>query len=249
MATANDIPTDLALEIGDDLDPRKFLATAKEFFALVDSIAGETATFEWRVKVRDGSNILALFPARNALPEDAQRVLDRFDMAVRSLVSGEINVAILSDAALEHARKLSDLSKVKDGVLPMRIWVSRSPILYGPDVGDSIRKETRPTYWDYGTIEGTLSAIQDSSGGLELRVKDPIWRRAIKCFLPESMLDESIRLFGQRVELFGEIHYRKDDTPDSIRINKITRLPDDDDLPTIDEVRGLFVSDLKAATG
>ena len=134
---------------------------------------------------------------------------------------------------------------MKDGIVPMCIWVRRDPIIFGPDVGDFIREETKPAYWDYGSVEGTLNAIQDSVGGLELRVRDPLWQRAIKCFVPEKMLDEAMRMFRMRVELFGEIHYRKDETPESIRVERLDRLEDDSDLPNIEEFAGFCLTALR----
>jgi hypothetical protein len=62
MANKDDIPTDLALEIGDDLEPRRFVAACREFFGLNDELAQvpQDESVNWRVKVREGSNIIAL---------------------------------------------------------------------------------------------------------------------------------------------------------------------------------------------
>ncbi len=245
MATAQDIPTDLALEIGADLDPKRFVAAAREFFAYVESVAAVTngaARMDWRVKVREGSSILALTPGPSVLHSDALSAYARVDAATKALVSGDLSTALLEDAALDHARKLSDLAMGKEGTVPMRIWVCRMPILFGPDVGNFIREETKPAYHDFGSIEGVLNAIQDGRGGLELRVRDQMWPRPVQCYLPEDMLADAMTFFRKRVELFGEIHYRKDDTPDSIRVERLEPLPSDDELPSIDDVRGLFAA-------
>jgi hypothetical protein len=245
MATADDIPTDLALEIGADLDPKRFVAAAREFFAYVESAAalpGASTRLDWRVKVREGSSILALSPAPSVLQAEATAAYARVEAATKALVAGDFSATALEDATLEHARKLSDLAVAKDGAVPMQVWVCRRPILFGPDVGNFIREETKPAYHDFGSIEGTLNAIQDASGGLELRVKDLLWPRPVRCSLPEEMLPDAISHFRRRVELFGEIHYRKDDTPESIRVERLDPLPSDDDLPSIDDVRGLLAA-------
>lgn len=165
---------------------------------------------------------------------------------IRKPADGETKDSAAPFLGLEHARKLSDLSNAKNGIIPMDVWVYRTPILFGPDVGEFLREETKPAYWDYGSVEGTLDAIQDEAGGLELRIRDPLWKRAITCFFPEEMLGEAMRLFRQRVELFGEIRYGKDDTPESIRVNRLERLPDDDELPSIEEVQGLLSGGMAA---
>ncbi len=245
MATAQDIPTDLALEIGADLDPTRFLAAARTFFAFVDSLAAAPTNdtrIEWRVTVRSASTILALSPAPGVLDADAGAAYARIDAATRALAAGDLAHATLSEATLDHARKLADVAVGRDGVVPIRVWVCRQPILLGPEVGDTIREETRPAYRDFGSIEGTLTAIQDGKGGLELRVRDPMWHRPVHCFLPETMLAEAMGHFRKRVELFGEIHYRKDDAPDSIRVERFAPLEPDEMLPSIDDVRGLFAA-------
>lgn len=239
MATARDIPTDLALEIEEDLDPERFIGVAREFFALIGEI--ERATGEeppsWRVKVREGSNILALAPNPDMSVEAASLSIAATKQAVQALVYHDPKLLDFPDTVLDRAMKLSDMSK---GSVSLRIWIQHEPLSFGPDIGGYIREESRATYSDYGSVEGTLSAIQDGRGGLEIRVKDPLWRRPIKCFLPERMLDDAIGHFRRRVELFGTIRYRKDDTPDSIRVDRLEPMPDDSDLPSINEMQGLF---------
>ena len=96
MATVDEIPTDLALEIGVDLDPKRFVAAAREFFALVEKVVSPAEApyrVEWSVKLREGSNILALAPTPSALSADAAIALVRVDGAVRALVSGDFAAA------------------------------------------------------------------------------------------------------------------------------------------------------------
>ncbi len=243
MAMADDMTSDIALEIGADLDPGRFVAVARAFFGLVEAVTAvghAGRPLAWHVRVREGSNILALDPAPSVSPAEATAAIDRIDSAVRALVSGDLAETLLDEEALDNARKLSDLATVKGGATPMRLWVRRSSFNFGPDIGEVIRDETKPAYRDFGSIEGTLNAIQDGAGGLELRIRDPLWRRAIKCSVPEEMLDAAMQYFRQRVEVFGEIYYRNDDTPHSIRVHRLVHLPNDDDLPSIEDVRGLL---------
>lgn len=245
MATANDIPSDLALEIGADLAPKRFLAAAREFFSLVDSVTESDQRRKWRVKVREGSNILALAPTDDFLPHDLTKTFDKVEDTVRALVAQDFDDIDLSDDTLDHARKLSEIANDSSHPVPVRVWVRKKPIIYGRDVGQFIREEMATAYWDFGSVEGALSAIQDSSGGLQLQIRDSLWTRRIKCYLPENLLEEAMRLFRKRVEMTGEIHYRKDNSPQAIRVRTLTKLPDDSDLPDIDDIRGLFGNEPK----
>ncbi len=95
-------------------------------------------------------------------------------------------------------------------------------------------------YYDYGTVEGRLEAIPDSSGSLRIQVRDFLYTRAINCAVPEQMIDAVLGSFRRRVEIEGMIHYRKNGTPISIEVRVINVLPEDDDLPTADRVRGIM---------
>lgn len=97
-------------------------------------------------------------------------------------------------------------------------------------------------YYDVGTIEGRLEAIMDSSGVLKIRVRDFLYPRAISCIVPERMIDCVLSSFRRRVEIEGRIHYRRDGTPISIEAQVIDVLPEDDELPTAHDVRGIMAS-------
>ena len=48
--------------------------------------------------------------------------------------------------------------------------------------------------------------------------------------------------FRRRVELNGKIHYRRDGTPLSIEASELDILPEDDELPSAADVRGILAS-------
>lgn len=95
-------------------------------------------------------------------------------------------------------------------------------------------------YFDFGTIEGRLEAIQDSSGALKIKVRDFLYQSPITCLVPENMIDHVFNSFRKRVEIEGRIHYRKNGTPISIEATLIEILPEDDELPTATDVKGIM---------
>lgn len=245
MATKDQIPTPLALEIGDDLEPRRFVAACKEFFGLTDELAnfheGEKSATPWRVKVREGSNIVALDIGvannNNVLSATLARVYE----GANALAVGDMTSPLLSEKAIAHAKRLSDLTKVGKHVVPMRLWIAHRPISYGPEIGEIIRQDESSTYEDFGTIEGVLRAISDQAGGLEIRVHDKMWPRPIPCRVSDEQVGEAMGAFRQRVEVSGMIHYNRNGRPTSIRMDALSMLPDDAVLPTALDVRGLFI--------
>ncbi len=244
MASPDQIPTDLTLEIGGDVSPDRFLAAVKAFFGYVDEVghmlAPDRGALAWIVRVRDGSSLIGVEPVSGAPIEAVKAVYTRVYSAVAKLADRDIEEAGLSEGALRHLRALSDLTQAdKNQPTPVRIWVERKPISLVREIGETIREDWRIDYHDVGTVEGRLEAIQDH-GGLELRIRDSALRLTVKCYVPENMLPLAFAQFRKRVEVSGLVHYRRNGTPVSIEASAIDPLPDDDDLPTPEEVRGIL---------
>lgn len=242
MATPDQIPTDLTLEIDADVTPEEFMAAARAFFGSVDEIARALAPEgiipKWRVQVREGSNLLAVEPQPTAPPAIVEAVYARMDEAVRSLASGDLHGARVPEAALRHLKTLSELTERKRPV-PLRLWVKREPMALNPEIARVIREDWRTDYKDFGTIEGRLTAIQEQ-GTLQLLLKDEWLSQTVRCYVPEDMLPEAFAAFRRRVEISGMIHYRRNGTPISVEVDGIEPLPNDEDLPSAEDVRGLL---------
>jgi hypothetical protein len=89
VATPEEIPTDLTLEIGDDLPPERFMAAARAFFGYVQELSqaavpdGQPA--RWIVHVREGSTLLGLTPNPGVPPEVARIVYERAERGLTHL--------------------------------------------------------------------------------------------------------------------------------------------------------------------
>jgi hypothetical protein len=149
----------------------------------------------------------------------------------------------LPEAALKHLRTLSEMTEAgpnKVAPIPIRVWVERKPISLQPAIASAIREESRADYNDYGTIEGRLESIQETYGSLQFFIRDALLRQRVRCYFPEELLPSVFDTFRKRVEVSGVIHYRKNGTPVSIDAEQIIALPDDGELPTAEDVRGIL---------
>jgi hypothetical protein len=242
-ATPDIIPTDLTLEIGDDLPPDRFLAAVRAFFGYVQEIeAGlDGDALGWTVRVREGSALIAIDPAPAAPPELVESVYTLAEHGIRDVANGQIDKANLSESALRHLKVLSELTVARqDRIVPMQVWVRRRPISLTPRIRDVIREDRRADYNDFGTVEGRLETIQDRDGSLLMHIRDRMFRQKIRCYFPEEMLPDVFDKFRRRVEISGVIHYRHNGVPISIEAAVIDALPDDDELPTAEDVRGIL---------
>lgn len=243
MATADQIPSDLTLEIDANVTPEQFVAAARAFFGYVDevarSLAPDGAAPKWKVMLREGSNLLAVEPALSALPAIVQAVYSRADEGVRQLAEGNLQASRLPESALKHLKALSELTEAKGNPVPLRFWVRRQPVQVNQEIGRVIREDWRADYKDYGTVEGRLTAIQEQ-GTLQLLLKDEWLKQTIRCYVPEDQLSDAFANFRRRVEVSGVIHYRRNGTPISVEVEAIDPLPDDSELPSSNDVRGLL---------
>ncbi len=245
MATPDQIPTDLTLEIDANVTPEQFMAAARAFFGYVDEVARGVAPGgaapKWKVMLREGSNLLAVEPAPSAVPAVVQAFYLRADEGIRQLAEGNLQASRLPEPALKHLKTLSELTEARGNPVPLRFWVKRQPVQVNQEIGRVIREDWRADYKDYGTVEGRLTAIQEQ-GTLQLLLKDEWLKQTIRCYVPEDQLPDAFANFRRRVEVSGVIHYRRNGTPISVEVEVIEPLPEDSELPSANDVRGLLAA-------
>jgi len=246
-ATPDQIPTNLTLEIGENLSPERFIATARAFFGYVHELAEllvpQGEHLNWTVKVKEGSALLAVDPTPSAPKELVRLIYARAESGIRHLINRDIENAGLPEPALRHLRTLAEMTEAgpnKAAPVPIRFWIERKPISLEPAIASVIREEWRADYNDYGTIEGRLEAIQESRGTLQFFIRDALLHLRVRCYFPEDLLPGVFDKFRKRVEASGIIHYRKNGVPISIEAEQIIGLPDDSELPTAEDVRGIL---------
>lgn len=249
MAKPDEIPTDLALEVGAHLDPKRFIDVARHFFGYIEEITNSLSGVEkpkWEVIARQGSTILAMQPDHNYSKLSLSDLYERVNAASESLISGDVERSHLSEKALNHIQALAELNDRAGEKIPVRFWVKKRATLIGPDIGDYIRESRGREYTDFGSLDGWLQTIQDAGGRLEFRIRDILYRNPIKCIIDEGMLPVVLENFRQRVEVSGEVRYNQHGYPLAITVRALEKMPDDDELPTAEDVRGILNPQLGA---
>jgi hypothetical protein len=246
MAKATEIPTDLTLDIGGEISPDDFVAAVRNFFGYVREIAqgqeGDGTKIEWAVVVKEGSNLIGLRPNDQAPPSRLAMIYNKVDHGIEALTKGDVSGAGLSERAVNHLNSLSEISGRANSKANYRVWVRRNPKTVGSGISKAIKQSWETDYYDTGTIEGRLEAIQDASGALKISVQDYLFPKPISCVVPESMIEQVFASFRKRVEITGKVHYRRGGAPISIEAFEIEILPEDDELPTASDMRGIFAA-------
>lgn len=244
MATPDEIPTDLTLEIGENLSPDRFMAAARAFFGYVDEIAGgltqDGDKVRWIVRVREGSHLIGVDPIAASSPMTVAAIYSAAERGVGHIATGDIEHSGLSEGAMKHLRVLSEMTDGSHGKpVPVKIWVRKKPVVVAPEVAQFIREDTRAAYNDFGTLEGRLRAIADQ-GSVQLQLRDELLGITLKAYVSEDLLPIAFSNFRKRVEVSGLIHYRRNGVPISVEVSHIEPLPEDHELPAPEEVRGLL---------
>lgn len=228
------------------MSPEDFLAAVRSFLGYVTEItnaqSGDGSEVSWTVRVKEGSSLIGVEPNRDAPISRLAMIYEKAAHATTAMVSGDFPGAGLSEKAISYLKILSEISEKRKNGNGIQIWVQRQPITIGSSIAKVVREDWETDYRDYGTLEGRLEAIRDNSGSLKITVKDYLYPRAIVCAVPEELLEIALQSFRKRVEIEGKIHFRKDGTPISIEAQTIEILPEDNELPSAAEVRGIMAS-------
>lgn len=246
MAKVTEIPTDLTLDIGGEISPDDFVAAVRNFFGYVKEITesqeGDGVKVDWSVVVKEGSSLVGLEPSLAVPVSRLAMIYNKVDHGFAALARGDIKGAGLSERAVNHLKVLSELTSRTDASPTMRVWVRRKPVAVSASIAKTVKESWDADYYDYGTVEGRLEAIQDANGSLRIRVQDFLFSKPIRCTVPEDMIAQVFDSFRKRVEITGRIHYRRDGVAISIEASEIQILPEDNELPSAYDVRGIFAA-------
>ena len=245
MAQADDIDTDLTLELdGDGVTPERFQRAVRAFFGIVTevtkNVCDDRTPVRWRVKVKSGSNLIGVVPGAGFSPS----VLGIIATAVHDgVIASERNAALppsFGEGAVRHLRDLSELSnREAEGDLRIRLWADRRAIRVTPQTAIGTDRSAAGQFEDHGSIEGRLQTVSER-GAVRFVVYETLADKAVNCFIEPAQVDEAMRNFGKRVEVYGLIKYRGDGSPISIRVESISAFADPDELPDFRSVYGIL---------
>ena len=245
MAKPDDIDTDIALELdGSEITPAKFRQGVNAFVGLLEAltkvVCREAPPVEWRMQVKAGSNLVGASAAEGANPNHVRRILDLFSSGLEQFeIEGEVP-PIYPDTAVRHVRNLSGITaKRPDDDTRVGIWVEKQRREITPQISAAARQALRGGFDEQGTVEGQLSVLNER-GGVHFVVYERVWDHPVRCEVPEDLVETVMSLWRRRVAVHGVVRYRPDGMPRSVDIEGIEAFPDDDDLPTHEQVRGIF---------
>lgn len=227
----------------DKLTPEAFLQASRSFFDLVlgvsKNVLGSAKETDWSVEVEPGSTIIR---TRGAGP-DQSRAIDVATNGLRLLQSGIR--AIPDGFTRKEVTAVKELASIIDGtsVRAVSILNGLSPIAISVEAGraaDAILSVQK--HEAFGSIEGRIETLQGrESYPVAFYVSEANYRRTVVCHFNRPELDEqAVLAFRKRVMVSGLIHYGIDGVPTSVDADSMRIFPDEQDLPTVEQVQAIF---------
>ena len=245
MATAADIETDLTLELdGQGVTPDRFQRGTRAFFGVLSevtkSVCDGKPNVQWRVQVKAGSNLVGIVPVPGFFPDVVNTIAVAMRAGMQSLERGHAQPRFFTEAAMKHARDLAELSNGDEGSdVRIRLWIFREPAVVSHHTVANVMDAFAGEFDDHGSIDGRLQTLSDR-GGIRFVIYETLSDRPVHCYIEQEKLEDALRYFRKRVEVYGLIRYRLDGFAQSIRVEDIVPFPDPADVPSFRDVYGIL---------
>lgn len=228
------------------VSPDVFRRAINAFIELLKSVSDEATgsgkKIQWNMSVAKGSSVVIARPvADTATMRATSLVIQAIPQGIRRLQKGTPTIPNYFDTRALRAAK--ELVEIMDGghnkLEYIRIQSVGKPVDLQERAADSIDRLLGGQHQALGSIEGKLQTISNR-GQLQFVVFDSLYDKGVNCFIEDEMVDQAIKGFGKRVAVSGMIQYDKEGRPVSIRVDSVRIFKDASELPSIDEMHGIF---------
>lgn len=239
---------EIALRIdGTKLTPDKFMAGVKSFFEIIGEVSGQMQnkklSSDLIVEARTGSTVIAVRSPDQSLAESFSTLASAIHDGLKQLEENDERPKYFTDRTLEAVKALAKIRDPKyHTVEVVQIIVDHAPESLSSDMVANVDSILRGRHEAIGSIEGKLEVISGRKG-FHCYVFDDLTDQQVNCRFNEK--DEAIRqkimsAFGKRVAVYGTVKYRKDGSPAYIYVDEIRVFRNPEDLPTLDQLQGIF---------
>lgn len=222
----------------------QFKSMVTAFFDLIEAVgkeASEISPIHWSIAVKEGSQVVIAY----GKSEDDTMLHDVIENSIpnglRVLESGCENLPRhFNSRAVQAARKLASHRGVGDNIIPISIQTGKKRTNITSKTVASADVLMGFSYQSYGSIEGRLKMLSDSEGGVKFAIFQKLYKRSVSCNVPNELVENAVMHFRKRVIVTGRIQYDRKGKAISMRATHIEGLPENDNLPSLSEVRGIL---------
>ncbi len=170
-------------------------------------------------------------------PDTREAVVSGFVRALEDIERGEVPV-YLGRSMLEDIRNLA--KPVGETVASAVLTANGKSFDLTDEIAKRIEHALSGEETCVGTIEGTLEQINLHRGANVFRIYPQVGPNMVACHFGSGLRDLAISALGAEVAVTGLLKYRSGEPfPYAINIDEIEVYPPENELPTIDDLRGL----------
>ena len=202
-------------------------------------LTGTRALIEYEVTgLHSGSAMLEVQPIRDGSITVADEVTTLFFQAVELLEQGDSGrdsrLMLLDDAAWESMRCLYTPARRSNA----RVEVCGIELT--SEFIASIDRQLAMSHSELGSLSGTVEIV-DIHNRSQFSIFPPISNVGVPCHFTEEMFDSVMAAMKRHVTVHGLLHYARDGAlPKRIDVEEIEVHPDDSELPTLHDLRGVL---------
>lgn len=181
----------------------------------------------------------AQLQGKHIFMDDVEKAIAAAASGVRQLDRAAERPPFFNDEALKTAGSLSQIAaKFDTGKAHLLFGATR----FAPSarVSENVGTIIKGNIKSIGSIEGKLVGVQGSDGSYHIFVRDRLRNRQVRCNIPHADLPRALANFESRVIVRGIIWSRPDGSAVRIDAKDFVTIPPDDELPTLQQVRGIL---------
>lgn len=169
-------------------------------------------------------------------------VVQRFKSGMKRVIEAGERPEYFSETAMRRAFELASLLN-ENGIQAFRVRSNGEEVAITPGLRKTVRDAMEGRYRALGSIEGRIDALSAHEEPYFCTVYTLLTGEPVRCYLGAELLDDAYRYFRQRVIVRGIFNTRPDGEITSMRVREIERLPDAGEVPSVDEMIGIFADD------
>lgn len=170
-------------------------------------------------------------------------VVHRFKTGIQQVIETGERPEGFNQAAMRHAFELTTILNV-NGIEAFSVRLNGESVSLLPEMKKPVQEAAEGRYQALGSLEGRVEAMSVHGDGLfSCTAYSFLSDEPVRCSFAPELYDRVYRLFRQPVVIRGVFNTRADGEVTSMRMERIDPLPSEDELPTVEDLIGLFVDE------
>ncbi|HET7460882.1 MAG TPA: hypothetical protein VFJ82_06530 [Longimicrobium sp.] len=224
-------------------------ATARVLSILKDVDARATGvedgSLDWVIKdMRSGSAVFEVYAEAKGESTPvwaAETVVNRFKVGMRQVIETGERPDYFSEYAMRRAFELTSILG-ENGIQAFRFGTNGDSVELLPSMRKAVKETLEGRYRSIGSVEGQIDSLSAHEEPFFCTVYTALTKEPVRCYFNAPLLQDVYDNFRRRVTIHGVFTTRADGEVTSMRASRIEPFPEEDELPTVDDIIGILTN-------